>query len=161
MHTYLTPLLLGIALVNACLFFVSIVKVRNSTDKYTFIFGWGFVIGAFIWEDVILFSAFFFLASILTLLLKDLRIGLLLLLSFWIVRSAGEALYMFLQQFHEPKHAPHYLDDLFKPLRVLFGNISTQKCYIIMQIMWQVILTLALTGIVLLLLHWQSIPAWA
>ena len=89
-----------------------------------------------------------------------LRIGLLLLTAFWMVRSAGEALYFFLQQFHRPEHEPHNIDLHFRPLRMILGDIATQKGYINMQVFWQVVPMAAITLFTLLVLRWNSIPAW-
>ena len=153
-------LLLVISLIGLLLLAVSVTKLRNSGEKFMFTYAWSGILGAFVWEDVVVLSGFYVLASLLTILVKDIRVGLLLLCSFWVVRAAGEALYMFLQQFHRPSHAPHYLEELFGPLRKIFGNITIQKCFIVMQVFWQVICTAAIAALVLLVLHWRDIPAW-
>ena len=152
--------LFTIAAVNLCLLILSVTKLRNSGDKTMFTFAWSSIIGAFVWEDVVVLSGFFLLSTLFTIAVRDIRIGLLLLSCFWIVRAAGEALYQFLEQFFQPKHAPHDLTDLVRPLHRLFGDISMQKCFILLQVMWQVLCTVAIASLVLLVIYWQKIPAW-
>lgn len=142
------------------LFALAYRRVRHSAETYGFIHYWGGFLGAFIWEDLMIFSIFFMLTALLVGAIQNIRVGLLLLASFWIVRSAGETFYFFLQQFHRPEHTPHNIAEHFAPLHHLFGHISSQKCYIIMQIFWQTILAMSITALSLLLLHWSSIPAW-
>ncbi len=88
------------------------------------------------------------------MLLGDMRYWLLLFILFWIVRSAGETLYFFLQQFIQPKHHPHVLDEHFRFYRRIFGDISEQKCFILTQVVHQTILTLSLFALILLLRSW-------
>lgn len=153
-------LLCLIILLNLGLFGLSLQHVRNSGNHFTFTYPWSAAIGAFVWEDVLVFSAFLALISTLTLLVKDIRVGLLLLACFWIVRSSGEVLYQFLQQFHRPTHVPHDLTDLVRPMRRLFGDIDIQKCYILLQIMWQTVQAVSIAAFVLLLINWHTLPRW-
>lgn len=60
---------------------------------------WFNLIGSFVWADVFIFGAFFFLVSILSLILKDFIFFLLVYSIFWTVRSIGESIYWFLEQF--------------------------------------------------------------
>ncbi len=152
--------LLGFSLACLGLFLVAYRRVRHSEEAYGFIHAWGGVLGAFVWEDLMIFSVFFMVATLLTDVLRNIRVGLLLLSAFWMVRSAGEALYFFLQQFHRPDYPPHNIAEHFAPLRRIFGRISIQKCYIIMQIFWQTVLVAAITSFALLLLRWNAVPVW-
>ena len=113
--------------------------------------------GAFVWEDLCIFSIYGLIASVVTAITHQNRIGLLLFIIFWIVRSAGEAGYFFLQQFIQPKHHPHYIDDHFDLMRKIFGKISYQQCLIIMQVVFQIVLMLALFSLIMLLLNWNVI----
>lgn len=157
---WLRVLFLLLSLLCLCLFVLAYRHVRHSEETYGFIHMWGIIVGSFVWEDLMIFSVFFMVATFLVAVLCNIRLGLLLLASFWMVRSAGETLYFFLQQFHRPEHPPHNIAQHFAPLRLLFGRISVQKCYIIMQIFWQTILVAAITSFALLLLRWNSVPLW-
>ena len=64
--------------------------------KYTFTL---FIFGIFVWGDATVFGIFWFLASITTLLLNDWILFLLVFSVFWVVRSLGETIYWFNQQF--------------------------------------------------------------
>lgn len=150
----------ALSCVCLALFALAYRHVRHSEETYGFIHAWGGFIGAFVWEDLMIFSLFFMAAALLTDIFQNIRIGLLLISAFWMVRSAGEALYFFLQQFHRPDHPPHDIAMHFAPLRRLFGRISVQKCYIIMQIFWQTVLVAAITSFALLLLRWNAVPVW-
>jgi len=155
-----TLLLWALALLYIVLFVLAWRKVRGSKDAFEFIYLPAALIGAFVWEDLLVFSAAFFIGTVLTLLVHDIRVGLLLLAAFWAVRSAGEALYFFLQQFHVPTHSPHAISHHFVLFRRLFGNVHDQKCFIFMQITWQVVLTAAIAALVLISLHWTTLPVW-
>lgn len=156
----MTVLLFVAMLLYVALFILAWRKVKGSKDNFVFIYLPAALIGAFVWEDLLVFSAAFFAGTLLTLLAHDLRVGLLLLAAFWAVRSAGEALYFFLQQFHVPAHPPHAISHHFVLFRKLFGNVHDQKCFIIMQISWQVILTAAVAALILISLHWSVLPTW-
>ena len=57
------------------------------------------IYGAFVWADIVVFGVFWALASIIVLLTNDWILFLLLLSVFWVVRSLGETIYWFNQQF--------------------------------------------------------------
>ncbi|MFA5894280.1 MAG: hypothetical protein WC851_00715 [Candidatus Shapirobacteria bacterium] len=102
------------------------------------------------------FSVYGLFASLATTWLNQWKYGLLFFLVFWLVRSIGETLYFFLEQFIEPKHYPHYIDEHFWLIRRIFGNISYQQCLIIMQVMFQVIAMSSIVGIIALLFAWNQ-----
>ena len=133
-------------------------KIKNGAQVAEFIYSYGFLIGAFVWEDLLIFSAFGLAASIATIFLNQWKFGLLFYLVFWVVRSAGETLYFFLQQFLVPKHHPHYLNDHFGLLRRLFGKISYQQCLILMQVFFQIIMMTSVVCLITLLFSWNKIP---
>lgn len=137
---------------------VSYYQIRFQSGKIQFIYRWAFPVGSFVWEDLFIFSLYGLFATLVTLITQQLRLGLLFFIVFWLVRSIGETMYFFLQQFIQPKHAPHYLDNIhFIVLRRLFGPLSKQQCYIIMQIVFQVITMIALVSLVVLLMNWHSL----
>lgn len=153
-------LILGFALFQLFLFHHSYKRVFHSKNKITFIYSWGFIFGAFVWEDLLIFSLFHLAASLITLLSHDLRIGALFICVFWVIRASGETLYFFLQQFIVRKVYPHRISRKMIALKRLLGGISDQKCFIIMQVFQQTIIVTFATLLILLLKNWSSLPSW-
>lgn len=133
-------LIWGIA--NLFLSVFSVFKIRRNKEKCDFIYWWGFVAGAFVWEDMLVLGLLHAGIAFTSLALKNNLVWLVGFLVFWIVRSAGETLYFFLQQFIVPLHHPHNIGGYLGPIRKLFGNISDQKCYIISQVSMQSVLVI-------------------
>lgn len=65
---------------------------------------YGLIYGGFVFADYLVFGAFFAIMSIFSLIMGDFVLFLLILSVFWLVRSIGEALYWFLQQFSSLVH---------------------------------------------------------
>jgi hypothetical protein len=145
--------------VNVLFFILAFKNVYNSDETVTLIYIWGSAIGAFVWEDLLVFSLFNIVVPIIIILLKDNRYTLLFPLFFWLVRSLGETLYWFLQQFNQPTVYPHdqYNWNEMSLLRNIFGEISNQKYFILFQICWQCITTLTLVGIVYVFKNWKKV----
>jgi hypothetical protein len=135
---------------------LSFVRIKTGKKIAEFVYNFGFLIGSFVWEDMFVFSIYGLVASVATTWLGQYKYGLLFFLVFWIVRSAGETIYFFLEQFIEPKHFPHYVDEHFRPLRKIFGHISYQQCLIIMQVTFQVILMSSIVALITLLFSWDK-----
>jgi hypothetical protein len=86
--------------------------------------------GAFVWGDAVIFGLFWILVSTTTLVLDDWILFLLTLSIFWGVRSLGETIYWFNQQFSTiNRNPPEHL-----PWRSVFHNDSV---WFIHQIIWQ------------------------
>ncbi len=80
--------------------------------------------GVFVWGDAVIFGLFWALASLTCLLLGDWILFLLLWSVFWLVRSFGETIYWFAQQFstierEPPESLPFYA--VFRNQSVWFG----------------------------------------
>ncbi len=131
-------------IINLFLAGFSVSRIRRNREKVDFIYWWGFASGAFVYEDMLVFGLLHAGIALVSLLLKNNLVWLVGFLVFWIVRSAGETLYFFLQQFIVPLHHPHNIGGHFGPIRELFGNISDQKCYIICQVSMQSILVISI-----------------
>ena|SRR3989344_1284606 len=155
MNLYLLPVFW--AIIHLFLAFLSFVKIKNSNDTVKFIYKWGFLFGAFVWEDLFIFSLLNVGVSILVLIFGNLLPGLLLIVIFWIVRNGGETVYFMLQQFIEPKHHPHEIDMHFEILRKFFGKISTQKCFIIMQVIHQTFFVVFTFILIMLVKYWPDL----
>jgi hypothetical protein len=105
------------------------------------------LIGAFVWGDAIVFGLFWLVATLLVLAYGTWPIFLLIFLCFWLVRSVGETIYWFNQQFSTiHRNPPHKLWFYF-----LFKNDSVWFIY---QIFWQCV---SVTTLVLLLLLWRHL----
>lgn len=132
--------------------------IRRSKGQIKFIYAWGAIMGAFVWEDLFLISILHVLISIIVLVVLDVRIALLLLSIYWVVRSTGESAYFMLQQFLEPKHEPHFIDAHFSILRKIFGKISSQQCFILLQVFHQLHGVLWISILLLLIKFWDEVP---
>lgn len=137
---------------------VSFFQVRNSGEGIDFIL-WASWVGAFVWEDLMVFSLYNIVATIAILLIRDYRYILVFINSFWIVRSLGETRYWFLQQFNQPTQYPHnYYAWHWNPvIQWIPGNISDQKYFIIFQVFWQVVTVFAFVGIVYVFKNWDKL----
>ena len=69
---------------------------------------WFNPLGSFVWADAVIFGLFFFLTSVLSLVLKDFILFLLVFSVFWTVRSIGESTYWFLEQFADTHKNPEH-----------------------------------------------------
>ncbi len=152
-------ILSAFTVLNVYLTYVAFVRIRKSKRVIQHIWTWASLFGAFVWEDLFLICAFNALVVLFTLVVNDLRYGLLFFCLFWIVRSSGEARYFMLQQFIEPKHPPLEIDAHFDGIRRVFGNISAHQGFILMQVFQQLILITMLFLGINLLLYWNAIPA--
>lgn len=148
-----------IIVINIFLLIKSFSKIKKSKKTVGFTYFKTFLIGAWVWEDVFVLSFLHILFALLTIIFNDLRVGLLCLLVFWAVRNLGEAIYYMLQQFIQPKFHPHYINEQFSILRKIFGNISDQKCFILIQVFFQSLLTLSIILLFLLIRNWEYLPA--
>lgn len=151
-------LLIGWIVISAFLAIVSFLNVRNSGEEVRFIL-WASGIGAFVWEDMLIFALYNIMASSIILWIHDFRCALLFADVFWIVRSVGETFYWFLQQFNQPTEYPHnyYAWNCNGWVKFLLGNISNQKFFILFQIFWQVATVLAIVGLIWILKNWQKL----
>ncbi len=146
-----TLLISAWGILNLALSIISIFKIRKNLKNCDFILWWTFIAGAFVWEDMLVFGILHSGLALFSLLMHNNNYWILGFLVFWIVRSAGETLYFFLEQFIVPKHHPHYITEHFVALRKIFGDISDQKAFIIMQVLMQSILIVSIFSLILLL----------
>ena len=90
------------------------------------------LIGAFVWGDAVIFGLFWTLASGIFYLLNDWILFLLTISLFWAVRSFGETIYWFNQQFSKINRNPPGRLFLYK---IFHGD----AVWFIYQIFWQCI----------------------
>lgn len=102
---------------------------RNKAYEETPIYG--LLYTAFVRADTVIFGLFWALACLITIILSDFLLFLLVLSLFWLVRSIGETLYWFFQQFTpRPGNDPAK----FKLHYKIFKNDSV---WFVHQIYWQ------------------------
>ncbi|MBW7944827.1 hypothetical protein H3C70_05530 [Patescibacteria group bacterium] len=119
-------------------------KGRAFTD--TIFLGW---LGIFVWGDAVVFGPFWFLAAFITLLLRDWYLFAVIISVFWVVRSVGEMIYWFNQQFSPLRRNPPEkmrCYGLFKSEAVWFGY----------QIFWQSVCVAAVISSIYFVHTWLS-----
>lgn len=100
-------------------------------------------IGAFVWVDAVVFGLFFSLVSLFCLVFSQWMLFLLITSVFWTVRSIGEQIYWFHEQFaSKHRNSPHTL----WPYRWFKG----EEVWIVMQIFWQCVAVVGIIASVLL-----------
>lgn len=103
-------------------------KKKKNTFGLTYTYR---ILGAFVWADLVVFGFFWALAATISLLFADWILFLLIVSLFWLVRSIGETIYWFNQQFSPINRNPV---KNFKILKNVFHNDSIWFVY---QIFWQ------------------------
>jgi len=108
-----------------------------------------YLIGAFVWGDAVIFGIFWFLASLVVYMLQDWTLFLLTFSLFWVVRSVGETMYWFLQQFSTViRHKPET-----SQFHDIFHNDSIWFVY---QIFWQCMTVISLVCSLYFAQHWLT-----
>lgn len=103
-------------------------KEKNAFETTPFLLPLGIIV----WGDAVAFGLFWIIVGIIVLILQDWILFLLIFSVFWVVRSLGETIYWFNQQFSQivrnpPKTLPFYK---------YFHNDSI---WFVHQIIWQCI----------------------
>ncbi len=102
------------------------------------------IIGAFVWADTVIFGLFWTLVALIVLSLSDWFLFLITLSIFWFVRSLGETIYWFNQQFAVKNRNPAHTLWIS---RIFPGDSS----WIALQIFWQcVAVTTSISSIFLI-----------
>ena len=132
---------------NLSLSFVGIHKYRGNRvpKEYTYPL---YPIGIFMWADAIIFGMFWFLVSTTVIIMGDWILFLLVFAVFWVVRSLGETIYFFNQQFSSYIRAP--VEDIF--FHRLFGNAYVT--WFVAQIFMQCVTVVSIISSVYLFKLW-------
>lgn len=98
MNDYQELLIITIGSINFFIFISSwyMCKYKRKQWSLTPMF---YPFGIFVWADGFMFGLFWFLASLISLLLNDWYLFCFIISVFWLVRSLGETIYWFNQQF--------------------------------------------------------------
>lgn len=105
------------------------------------------LISAFVWVDTIVFGAFFTLVSLICLTIQDYILFWLIFAVFWTIRSIGEQMYWFHEQFTLKHRNP---PSTLWPSKFFKG----EEVWIIMQIVLQCISVVSIIGSVYLFSIW-------
>lgn len=93
------------------------------------------VIGAFVWGDVVVFGFFWFLVSIIALIVNDWLLFLMTVCIFWFLRGIGEMVYWLNQQFSSDNRNPperFWLHKIFRNDSVWFVMQIISMCVAVM-----------------------------
>lgn len=105
------------------------------------------MIGIYIWGDAFIFLPFhvvIFLFSVISL-----PFGLLLWSVFFSIRSIGEVLYWFLQQFGDRRYRPHDFG---------FKKLDNHAIYIFYQTIMTIHATVSITALIIFIKFWEVLP---
>jgi hypothetical protein len=109
-------------------------KKKNNVFRETAFLSW---MGIFVWGDALIFGPFWFIASLFCLLLNDWLLFVLIIVTFWFIRSLGETIYWLNQQFSLIKRNPP--EKMFG-----FSLCKNDAVYFFYQIFWQCITVVSL-----------------
>lgn len=96
-------------------------------------------LGIIAWGDAVVFGLFWTGASLVSYLLNDWILFLLIISVFWVVRSLGETIYWFNQQFSQKVSEANKPENLM--LHSIFRNDSIWFVY---QIIWQCVTVISI-----------------
>lgn len=109
-------------------------RVKKNSYGKTHIFN---LLGAFAWGDAVIFGLFWALVSLAVFWLNDWLLFLLFLAIFWLVRSFGETVYWFNQQFARADKNPSE--------RFWFTKIfHNESVWFVHQVIWQCVLVVSI-----------------
>lgn len=98
MNIYSQSFLITYGVFNFLIFLWGLYQCRIKANSYGVTWPL-FPIGIFVWGDAVIFGLFWTGASLISLILNDWILFLLIVSVFWLVRSVGETIYWFNQQF--------------------------------------------------------------
>lgn len=105
------------------------------------------LIGAFAWGDVVILGIFWFLISLVILFLRNWILFLVILSLFWVVRSLGETIFWFNQQFSNKI--------LYPPEKLRFYKVfRNDSVWFIYQIIWQCVTVVSLLFLIYFTTVW-------
>jgi hypothetical protein len=136
----------AVAALSATLALASVhqVSAGNFAGFEPLLYWFGLPYGAYIWGDLLVFSILWTFISLALLKLKNSRLFWIALFSFWLVRSSGEALYWFIQQFHPQEIPwPQYFTRVW-----ILKSITQKEYWVLNQIGHQSVVVASLFGLI-------------
>ena len=95
------------------------------------------ILGMFVWGDAVVFGLFWTISSIVAWFLKDWYLFLLIVSVFWMVRSLGETIYWFNQQFSKINRNP--------PEKLMgYSIFQNDSIWFAYQIFWQCVTVISI-----------------
>lgn len=135
------------SLLNFVIWVVSLYQCRVRRNNLGITFAL-LPLGIFVWADGVVFGLFWFLVSLAVYLMNDWILFLLIFSVFWVVRSLGETIYYFNQQFSTIRRIPGKSLPGYK----VFADEYT--IWFVYQIMAQVITVISIITSVYLFKVW-------
>lgn len=132
MNIYQTGLLLLLGSISFITFLKALKECKDNNNSFGRPYRLCEIYGSFVWADHVVFGLFWTIVTVIVLLLQDFLLFFLIISVFWLVRSIGETIYWFLQQFHPRKGNDPQKFIFYK----LFKNDSV---WFVNQIAWQCI----------------------
>lgn len=124
---------LGYGIIAFLVFLKGFYESKEKKNAYGLV-PWLYLLGIFAWGDAVILGLFWFLSSLITFFLQDWILFLLIISVFWMVRSLGEMIYWFNQQFSSKTY------DWNKPENLLGHSIfHDDSIWYIYQIVYQCI----------------------
>ncbi len=133
MYIFTNIFLIGFFVYSVTSFLFGVRRRRNPFGLSRFFLP----LGSFVWIDTVVFGAFFSLISIICLLTQQFILFWLVFSVFWLIRSIGEQMYWFHEQF-TTVHRNH--PNSLWPYRWFKG----QEVWVVMQIFWQCVAVISL-----------------
>jgi hypothetical protein len=105
--------------------------------------------GIFVWADAVIFGFFWFLVSLISLIANDWILFWFIGSVFWVVRSFGETIYWFNQQFSTVNR---------RPPEILRGYkfFKDDSIWFVYQIIWQCISVFSIIAMIYLTRLWLT-----
>ncbi len=136
---------IALALLNAVIFAKAFHETKYQKNPFglTPYITW---LGSFVWADAVVFSLFWILAA-LAGLFHGLTLFLLITSLFWTIRSVGEVIYWFLQQFSTLERNP--------PKSLMFHDVfHNDSIWFVYQIFWQCVSVFAIISTIYFAHSW-------
>lgn len=138
MESWQKSFLFFFIILNLVVFLLGLYQSKVKQNAYGLI-PYFFLLGIFAWGDAVIFGIFWILAAVSVLLTNNWYLFLLVYSSFWLIRSLGETIYWFNQQF-SPK-----TPDWNRPEKLpLHGTFHNDSIWFIYQTIWQCISVISL-----------------
>jgi hypothetical protein len=143
MNSFTNIFLVGFLVYSIFSFIFGIKKRKNPFGLSRFFLP----LGSFVWIDNVVFGMFFILITLFSLLMQQSIFFWLVFSVFWLVRSIGEQMYWFHEQFAAThRNNPNSL----WPYRWFKG----QEVWVVMQIFWQCVAVILLISSFYFLKEW-------
>ena len=148
MNKWQQIIILSYGIINFLVFIRGFYESKHKKNAYG-LTPYLFFLGIFVWGDAVIFGLFWAISSIVSIFFQDFVLFLLIISIFWIVRSLGETIYWFNQQFSAKRYS------LNKPEKLLFHSVfHNDSIWFVYQIMWQCVTVISIVCSIYLIKLW-------